>query len=177
MTQPDITVRQQTSPYSVLASIDYIQTAPSGETLPVLQGRDSDLLYFRIYNNFALNTGVADAVNVFLTTYDGAGVGSHTALQSITSQTWIHMLENGYGASVTTPGVFTSFIGSDTAIGGNYSYSPEKASDGTGSSKIRAGSDNNGVGFIEFKSYARLPQEVGQGLITFVVSINYEWTS
>lgn len=177
MTQPDITFRQSATPSTTIGLVTYQQTGPGGAVLPVLQGQDSDHQFFRVYNNWALNTGIADAINVFITTYDGAGSGSHTYSKALVSQTWIHMLENGYGANSVTPGVFTSFVGSDTAIGGLFVYNPEKGSDGNALSRIRAGSNNNGVGFIEFQTYARVPSTATNNTTTFVISCGYEWTS
>lgn len=176
-TQPDITFRQKTTPATVVSSETYQQTAPGGAALPVLQGSDSDSLYFRVYNNYALGSNIADAINVFITTYDGVGSGSHTALKAVVSQTWIHMLENGYGENSITPGVFTSYLGSDTAVGGVFVYNPEKGSNGAAFSKIRAGTNGAGVGFIEFKSYARVPGTAINSTSTFAISVGYEWSS
>ncbi len=176
-TAPDITFRQYVSSYGVIPLIVYSQTSPGGSGLPVLQGTDSDPYYFRVYNNFALTAGVASAINVFITTYDGIGSGSHTAAKGVVSQHWIHMLENGYGENSTTPGVYTVFAGSDTAVGGAFQYIPDKGSDGTSVSQIRAYSNTNGCGFIELKSYARVPAAAPNGTTTFAVSVGYEWTS
>lgn len=177
MTAPDITFRQNSTPYSTIASETYQQTSPSGNPLPVLQGQDSNHLFFRVYNNWALNSNIADAVNVFITTFDGVGAGSHTALKAVVSQTWIHMYENGYGENSLTPGVFTSYGGSDTAVGGIYVYNPERGSNGVAFSKIRAGTNNAGVGFIEFQSYARVPANATNNTTTFAISVGYEWSS
>lgn len=177
MTAPDITFRANTTPFSVVSSETYQQTSPSGNPLPVLQGQDSNHLFFRVYNNWALNSNIADAVNVFITTFDGIGSGSHTALKAVVSQTWIHMLENGYGQNSITPGLFTSFVGSDTAVGGVYVYNPERGSDGAAFSKIKAGTSNAGVGFIEFQSYARVPASALNSTTSFAISVGYEWSS
>ena len=177
MTIPDITFRLNTTPYTVVPSETYQSTAPGGGALPVLQGTNSDPLYFRVYNNYALNSGIADAVNVFITTYDGVGSASHTALKAVVSQTWVHMLENGYGENSITPGVFTSYLGSDTAVGGVYVYNPQVGSNGAAFSKIRAGTNNAGCGFIEFKSYAQVPSNAVNGTTTFAISTGFEWSS
>lgn len=174
---PDITFRNYTTPYSVTALIIYSQTSPGGSGLPVLQGTDSDPLYFRIYNNFALNSDIASAVNFFVTTYDGMGVMSHTAAKAVVSQHWIHALENGYGEGSVTPGVYTVFAGSDTMIGGAFQYILDKGSDGGSSSIIRAGSNGSGCGFAEIKSYARVPADAQNGTTTFAISAGYEWVS
>lgn len=184
--QPDITFRDATSPYSLLSSLSYIQTAPSGDVLPVLSGQNSDRLFFRIYNNFALASGVASAVNVRLTVYDGIGSGSHTCSVLPVSQSWFRIQEYGYGEnSVTSPDYFTAYLGSDTAIGGNNpcggdTYTPEVGSDSlTFEPKIRAYSNGNGMGYIEFSSYVSVPNSsiVQNQTYTFAVSISYEWFS
>jgi len=177
-TAPLITFQNYITPFAVSSLLTYSQTSPGGTGLPVLQGTDSDPLYFRVYNNYALTASIANAINVFITTYDGIGSGSHTAAKAVVSQTWIHMLENGYGENSVTPGVYTVYAGSDTAIGGSYQYILDKGSNGTaGTSQIRAGTDNNGCGFAELKSYARVPSNASNGTTTFAVSVGYEWTS
>ena len=177
-TSPDITFRNYTTPYGVDSLLAYTQTSPGGTGLPVLQGTVSDSLYFRIYNNWALNSAIANAINVFITTYDGIGTGSHTAAKAVVSQTWIHMLENGYGENSVTPGLYTVYAGSDTAVGGAYQYVLDKGSDGTaGTSQIRAGTNNAGCGFAELKSYANVPANATNSTTTFAVSVGYEWSS
>ncbi len=183
MIQPDLTFRSNVSPYSTLTSLAYVQTKPGGTNLPVLQGENSDNILFRIYNNFALNTGIATALNLFLTCYDGPTSVSHTANFTPVSQSWIHVLENMYGES--TPSVsynFTSYVGTDTPIGGvpagTNKYYPEVGSDGvTGQSRIRAGSNNAGYGFVEVKTYAAVPVAATNNTYTFAISANYEWSS
>lgn len=176
-TAPDITFRQDVSPYAPYPLITYSQTTPGGSGLPVLQGTDSDPLFFRIYNNFALNSGIANALNVFVTTYDGISTGSHTTFKAVVSQHWIHVLENGYGENSSTPGLYTMFVGSDTAIGGAFQYTLDKGSDGSSASIIRAYSTGSGCGFVELKSYARVPASANNGTTTFAISCGYEWTS
>jgi hypothetical protein len=176
-TQPQLTFQQNVTPYSTITSETYQSTSPSGAPLPVLQGTQSNHFYFRVYNNWALAAGIATAVNVFVTTYDGIGTGSHTAFKAVVSQTWIHMLENGYGESAGTPGPFTSYIGSDTNVGGVFVYNPEVGSNGVSLSQIRAGSNQAGVGFIEFQSYAYVPTNATNNTSTFSISVGYEWTS
>lgn len=177
-TQPLITIRQYTTPFPVLSSLTYVQTTPGGSSLPVLQGTDSDPLYLRFYNNYGLAASIATAINCFVTTYDGVGTGSHTASIPVVSQTWIHILENGYGEGSTTPGAYTVYAGSDTAVGGLRQYVFDKGSDGSaGISQIRAYSTQGGCGFVELKSYARVPANAANVTSTFAVSLGYEWVS
>lgn len=176
-TAPDITFRQMVTPYATLGSVTYVQTSPGGSNLPILQGTDSDALFYRIYNNFALNASIASAINLFITTYDGIGSGSHTATKPVVSQTWIHMLENGYGEGSVTPGAYTVFAGSDTAVGGAFQYILNKGSDGSNVSQIRAYSTQGGCGFAELKSYARVPSNATNGAVTFAITVGYEWSS
>lgn len=179
---PDLTFRDSVTPYGVVSALSYVQSKAGGTNLPVLQGETSNQILFRIYNNFALNSGIAIAYNLAITCYDGSGAASHTAATLPVSQSWIHVLENGYGENSTTPGVFTSFVGADTPIGGAPAgvnkYYPEKGSDGvTGQSRIRAGSNTNGVGFIEIDTYASVPIAAPNNTYTFAISVSYEWTS
>lgn len=179
MNAPDLTFRGYSTPYDALTSIVYKQTKPGGTNLPVLQGEDSDYEYFRIYNNWALNSSIASALNVSLTTYDGAGVASHSASTLPVSQMWTHLYLNGYGENSVTPGVYTAYAGVDTAVGGpNNKYIPEKGSDGVvGESRIRAGSNYNGVGFLEVKTYVSVPAAAPNLTYLFAISCEYEWTS
>lgn len=174
-TQPQVSFRSSVSPFNVISSISYIQTTPGGTTLPVLQGNDSDSLYFRVYNNFGCVAGVADMLNVSIGCYDGVGI--HTASMPVASQKWIHVLENGYGQSVAAPGVYSYLQGTDTPIGGSTTYFPDTGSDGSVVNNIKAGPANNGCGFIEVKSYARVPAEASQSTQSFVISVLYDWTT
>ncbi len=182
--QPVITFRNVTTPFSTISQLNYVQSAAGGNNLPVLQGQTSNKLLFRIYNNFALSAGIASAINVFLTAYDGVGVGSHTCALLCVSQAWTHIQEYGYGEnSVTSPDRMTAFLGNDTAIGGNTPcgtdiYTPEYGSDGTTTAQIRAYSNQNGVGFIEFQSYENVPiTGIQNTTYNFAISMSYEWFS
>ena len=180
-TAPDITFRSASSPYNALSAIAYVQSSPGGNNLPVLQGQNSNLINLRIYNNYADNAGIADALNVAVTTFDGPTLVSHTAFKALVSQSWIRIYEYGYGENSTPPGLFTSFLGTDTAIGGapagTNKYFPERSSNGQAQSAIRAGTDTNGVGFIEFQTYAQVPPAAPNSTTTFALSVSYEWTT
>ncbi len=180
--QPVLTFRNVTTPFSTISTLNYVQSAAGGNNLPVLQGQNSDPILFRIYNNFALSAGIASAINISITTYDGALVGSHTCALLAVSQSWIHIQEYGYGEnSVTSNDYFTYYLGSDTAIGGSGpcgsdTYVPEAGSDGSSSAYIRAYSNTNGMGYIEFQTYAALPVSgVQNTTYNFAVSCYYEW--
>lgn len=180
--QPVLTIRDVLTPFGAISSLNYVQSAPGGNNLPILQGQNSNPVLFRIYNNFALSAGIATALNVHLTVYDGSGAGSHTCAFLPVSQAWIHVQEQGYGEnSVTSPDRKTYYLGSDTAIGGSAPcgsslYTPEKGSDGSATPQIRAYSSGNGMGYIEFQSTANLPiSGVLNASYTFSVSMSYEW--
>lgn len=182
--QPIITFQNVTTPFSTISQLNYVQSAAGGNNLPVLQGQNSNKILFRIYNNFALATGIANAINVFLTTFDGSGVGSHTCMVSCVSQSWTHIQEYGYGEnSVTSPDRLTAYLGADTAIGGNSPcgsdiYLPEYGSDGNNPSQIRAYSSGNGTGFIEFSTYESVPNTgILNTTYNFSISMFYEWFS
>lgn len=178
---PDITFRRNVSPYDVLAAAQYVQSTLGGDNLPVLQGENSNLFLFRVYNNYARAAGIASAVNVRVTTFDAVDPSSHTAAKSVINQSWIRVYENGFGENSTPPGLYTRYLGADTAVGGTPAnknvYIPEFGSAGNATPQIRAGTDTNGVGFIEIASYAELPDTVGMVSNSFAVSIQYEWSS
>jgi hypothetical protein len=176
MTAPDLTFRATTSPYDTISSFTFIQSGPGGIQLPVLQNEQSDYIYFRVYNNFALNTDIADAINVFLTVFDGLGPASKNSFGTVTSQAWIRASLTGYGESTGTPGLYTQYPGEEIRLGNWIVLQPEKGSNGVlNSPKIRAGSNNNGVGFVEFKIYAKLPNTVVSGNYQFAISVGYDY--
>jgi hypothetical protein len=176
MTQPDLTIRANFSPFSALNSLVFLQAAPSGYHLPVLQGEDSDVNTFRIYNNFARNSGIASALNVIITTFDGAGAASHTAMKSVVGEQWIKMNQIGFGESVGPSTPFTYWDAQQLAIGGSGNvYTPEKSSNGVAGNQIRAGGNNNSAGFLEFKSHAEVPSYAQAGTFTFALVVIYDW--
>ena len=175
MNIPNLTIRSNQSPYSQLSSLTFKQSSPSGAILPVLADEISDEVSFRVYNNYALASSIASALNVRITTWDGSSASSHTAAKSVVANQWIRISEYGFGESSGTPGLFTYWTDNKTAIGGNNAYSPQKGSNGGLSPMIRAGSDGNGCGFIEFKSSAHLPPDAQAGTQTFALSIEFDW--
>ena len=170
---PDLTIRESISPYDEILYLNYYQTKnPTGSILPVKENETSNLFSFRIYNNWALNSGIADAGNVHITTYDGSP--AYTGSTNPVSQTWIHFYETGFGQSSSTPAVYTQFLGFDTAVGAANKYTPERGSDATTQSVIRAG---NGVGFIEVDTYANVPENSAFAFYPFVITIDFTWTT
>lgn len=143
----------------------------------MLQGYSSYPVKIRIFNNYALNSTIATAMNVRLTTYDGLGAGSHTASQLPASRQWIRVYQSGYGEGSVVSGLFTAYGGSDTAIGGDANlYYAERGSNGAILPQIRAGTGTNGLGFIEVITYAQLPSDAPSGDYTFALTMSYEWT-
>ena len=179
MNAPDITFRGISTPWNTITPpLTYVQTI-SGVQLPVLQGTKSDIQAIRVYNNFACNSNIANALNVHITTWDGAGAASHTASTLVPSQYWLHVYEYGYGEnSVNTIDVFTAYNGTDTAIGGSTQYLIQHATDsGDTTPTIRAYSNNAGYGYIHVISYLNVPSNAPAQTITFAISCNYEYTS
>lgn len=167
----------RSAPYSVILSLSYVQSSIGGNNLPVLGGESSNLVFFRVYNNYTQSVGIAEMDNVYITAFDDADPNSHTATKSPVSQSWVRVYETGFGEDATPPGLYTGYIGEDTAIGrsGADQYVPEYGSDGTTTPRIRAGTDKNGVGFIEFASYLEVPTGVGFATYSFALSIVYDW--
>lgn len=179
MNAPDISWRGQSSPWSsITPPLTYVQTI-SGISLPVLQGTKSDLQTIRLYNNFATNPNIANALNVHITTWDGAGAASHTASTLVPSQYWLHVYEYGYGEnSVNTVDVFTAYNGTDTAVGGVTQYLIQHATDaGDTTPTIRAYSNNAGWGAITLVTFLNVPSNAPAQTISFALSANYEYTS
>ncbi len=182
---PNITLRNGSNPYSLVSNIPYVQTSPASNILPVNEQELSDNIIVRVYNNFELNSNIANALNVRVTTYDGAGSGSHTQSTTPVSQSWVHIWESGYGESKGTPGIYTANPGTDTSIGKSGYYQTEVSSDGVSNqSIIRAGADNNGLGFMELTTYAQVPPYqtfLGSsplvGSYNFALSVYYEYAT
>ena len=179
MNNPIVSFRNRSAPYALLASVNYNQSALGGNFLPVKEGENSSLVYFRIYNNFSSSSNIATMTNVSITTYDDADPASHTATKSPIAQSWVKIYETGFGESTLSPAAITYFAGEDTAIGrsGIDSYSPEYGSDGSSNNEIRAGTDGNGLGFIEFATYAQIPDGAGFANYTLALSVNYFWST
>lgn len=174
---PDISFRSAASPYSLLTTISFVQSTLGTDNLPVLQSYNSLPVKIRIFNNWALNSSIATAMNVRITTYDGLGAGSHTAAQLPASQMWIRLYESGFGEQAVLPGLFTALSGSDTAVGGTSNlYYAQVGSDGSLTPQIRAGSTGAGLGFIEITTYAQIPAAAPSGDYTFALTMTYEWT-
>lgn len=176
---PIVTFQSRSAPYLALASLLYAQSSLGGNNLPVLGGENSNVVYFRVYNNWAGSAGIAAMDNVRVTLFDDADPNSHSATKSPVSQSWVRVYETGFGENSITPGLLTAYTGEDTAVGrsGIDSYTPEYGSDGTTTAHIRAGTDTNGVGFIEFATYMQTPDQIGFFSWTFAVSMVYDWTS
>ncbi len=174
---PVITLRSASAPYSILSSMSYVQSTLGGNNLPVLGSEVSQLVSFRFYNNWNGAGSITTADNVAITLYDAADPNSHTGTKSVVAESWIRVYETGYGENATSPGLYTQYSGQDTAIGkaGTDKYNPEIGSDGVASPHVRAGTDTNGVGFIEFASYAELPESVGFATYNFSVSMVYDY--
>ena len=176
---PDLSFRDYQNGFGILSAVNFIQSKAGSGALPVLMGEESNPVLFRIYNNFALNMGIEPALNVAITTYDGLGIGSHTANTLPVSQSWLHVLEHGFGQNSTIlKDLYTRFDGIDTAVGGSNKYYAQKGSDGSyGVSDIFAGNPMNGAGYIEYKSYCTVPEGTPGDLYAFVISVSYEYTT
>ncbi len=164
---PNVEFRSRTAPYAVISPPQFIQSALGGSNLPVLGGENSDIIYFRIYNNFGLAAGVASMTNVRVTVF-----GDPLA------QAWLRIYETAFGEGPVTPGLATAFNGDDTAIGnsGTSKYTPEIGSSGSSTAQIRAGTDTNGCGFIEFAVYLEVPDGATFDTYPLTISVEYDWT-
>ena len=174
---PTIEIRKKDSPYDLISEVSYYQSKVGSSALPVLHGEISEPVLFRIYNNFALSAGIANAVNVQVTVYDGVGAGSHSALSSPASYSWLHVLENGFGQSVTvTYDPLTKYKGADTPVGGPNVYTPEKGSAGIYGTPTITGVSGI-AGYIELKTYLTPDSGALGDIYNFAISIIYEYTT
>lgn len=179
MNAPIITFRAAVSPYnSYSQSLVYSETVLRQASLPVLSGDLSDVVTLRVYNNFATPpaSSIAAAYNFQVTTYDSAVV--LTASTTPVSNMWVYFQENAYGEQSSIPGLETLYQGQAVAVGGTgNTMSPEVGSDGSLSPQIRAGSTSNGVGFIEFKTYASVPLAQSTNLWNFAIGVIFNWNT
>ena len=127
---------------------------------------------------------VATMYNLYLTVFDGVSAISHTGLKSAAAQSWIRIYETGFGENSLPPGLYTNVLGQDTPIGksGLDNFVPEYNSDGTfsfdeGGAYLRAGTNENGVGFLEFATYVQVPDVVGFASYTPAISLIYDWSN
>jgi hypothetical protein len=172
---PTITIRQNVAPYGILSSLNYYTLSPAGTQIPVLDSTDSEPMYFRIYNNYGLVNNIADVVNVMVTTWDGVG---HSASMPVASHQWLHVLQNGWGeGSMALAWSYTRYMGSTAVVGGSTMFSFDYASNGSpGLSEIRAGSNHNGSGFLEAKTYINPRAGEPASSQNFVISVIYQWS-
>lgn len=171
---PILTIRQKTTPFSLISIFNYIKSSLLGTILPVLNNEQSDPIYFRIYNNFQGGQKVKDAINIEITTWDG---NSMTASMAVASYQWMHLMQTGFGEGSSGGALYTQYPGLDRAIGGPTNESAlDYASNGTPNvSEIRSASVFPGAGFAELKTYiSPKTGSVGQ-LNNFVVSVYYEY--
>ncbi len=185
-TSPILTLRNSIAPYNTISPIVYLQQKDAGFPLPVNEGfnftpEQSTKNMFRIYNNFALSSNIADALNIQVTTFDTASAGSHSASTSPVSQQWVHMQQTGFGQASSGGGNFSSYLnGNDIAVGGLSVFSPERGSDGSPyNPTIRAGYINSGagVGFIELTTYLSFPSGNLSQTYNFVIGVLYNWST
>jgi hypothetical protein len=88
----------------------------------------------------------------------------------------LHIGQWGFGESTTIPGLLTFYEGSMYCVGGSGYYAvPERTSDGRHGNELRAGSNGNGVGFIEWSSFMRIPEGAPAGIHNFAITVHYEY--
>jgi hypothetical protein len=175
--QPDITFRSAEPPFDLIQSVTYVTTHYS-ESLPTLAGdvQGSDKVKFRIYNNWAANSSIANAINCDVTVYDA--VGSVAGNSSPASSLWTQVWETMFGESVPSGyNFFTQFDGFPTPVGGADTYTIETGSDGSMDAVIRAGPSGYGVGFVELESYITPPLGVIGKNYLYTIALNYQWTT
>ena len=179
MNPPNLSFRNATSPYDVISSFSYVKTKDGLGPYYILRGEESDYLTFRLYNNFEMLTNITSAQNVRITTYDGLTTSSHTNLKDVVSRLWICFAQTGFGENSIQPGLYSAWQDIETFVGGSGNiYQPSMGSRGMYlTPTIRAGGDYNGVGFIEFKTKASIPDDAQAGTYSFAISVYYEYTS
>lgn len=175
MLAPIITFRQTDSPYSIVSNpYLYNETVALQPSLPIIGGDTSDTTYFRIYNNYDLAIGVADAYNITITSYDSSTV--LTASTSPVSQMWLYFSEVGFGQNSSQPGPMNTTYDDFIAVGGSSNIkSFPYSSSGSADSRIKAGSDGNGCGFIEVGTYASISLLQSTNVWTPGVAVQFEW--
>lgn len=174
--QPIITFRESIFPYNLIPSpFIYSETIANQSGLPILSGDYSDMITFRIYNNFGLQQDIGTAYNLSVTTYDNT---SHYGSSPLVTQEWVSLQENGYGQNSTTANVFTFYQDSLVFVGGASNVkSFTIGADGSFGSNISAGSNRDGCGFIEVKTFCWIPAGTSTGIWSAVLTANFDWTT
>jgi hypothetical protein len=169
-----ITFRDDDDPSIELTSLIYYQQKyPQGNKLPVKGHEISNIIRFRIYNNYDLELRSVDAFNVSISAYDD--YTATTENNQPVKARWIRLQEIGYGEGSVAPGNLTDYIGEDLPIKGKQEpLIPERGSDGGPNPVIRGRSDYL-MGFIRFKTYAELPPQVIPADYDFVIVIEYDF--
>jgi len=179
MNAPILSFRSNIDPNNLITEFNYSQTVGLQTGLPVLAGETSDVITFRIYNNFSTppSSGIASATNCKITTFDDSSGSSGTTMSCV-NQLWTYFQENGYGENSSVHNLLTFYKGEETAVGGATSiYAFERASNGSSASTIRAGTDTNGVGFIEFKTVSKPPLTALTHSMNFNITLIYDFTT
>lgn len=174
--QPSISFRTAYFPYGLLASpFIYSKTIANQSGLPVLAGDTSDILQFRIYNNYELYLDISTAYNLTVTTYDNI---EHSAITPLVTQQWVSLQENGFGINSTTANMFTAYQDSPVFVGGdNNQKAFTVGADSTIGSNIPAGPDRNGCGFIEVNTYCSVPLGQSTQIYSAVITVIYDWAT
>jgi len=174
--QPLITFRSATYPYSTLSSpFIFSEMVANQSGLPVLAGDNSDSTTFRVYNNFGLSPNIGKAYNVTLTTYDNSA-HSTAAIQSLVVQQWVSLQENGFGVNSNTTNAVTFYQDNPTFVGGSSNVKTfEYGSDGSVGSTIAAGTNGNGCGFIEVNTFCSVPLGQVTGIYSAVLTAEFDW--
>jgi hypothetical protein len=85
--------------------------------------------------------------------------------------------QTGWGENSSPPGQYYYFIDDLVSVGGSGIKIPSYGSDGSANPYIRAGTDGNGVGFIEIETYFSPFLFGPTSTYNFTISISYEWTT
>lgn len=172
---PFITFRRDDNPSIQITSLSYFQTKDTdGIVLPVLQGERSNIIRFRIYNNWGIVTGAVGIINCKLTTYDDPSAS--TQITPPVVQKWVRVQQLGYGEGSSQPGNLTNRPGEDKPVGGvSAVLIPERGSDGS-TSPILFASDTT-LGFLRFKTLSELPRAVAAASHTTALVFEFDFVT
>lgn len=155
---PVVEWRANVSPFSTLSSLTFTGTGAGG-AIPL--GTTSNVQTVRIYNNFAAAASIADALNVFVSSYDDE---LHQGLATTipVTQTYMQIQVADYNGVTTNADV--SFL----SIGGQTRH-PVPTNGGTIS--------GTGANYITLNLQVNIPANAATGVITQGVWIEFSSTA
>ena len=165
MADPVLTIRPHDDPTSEWAGALAYDDGDGGA---VERGADSELVQFRVYNDYGGTVGSVDAINVRLTSVDAdTGNGFAQQAEEPVQEHWLHV------RLISDNGVDVS--GTDQVVG---SIEGTIADDGLNNAIYHKEAGHQTVvsnAYLAFATFVRVPADAGTGSHTFAIRVEYDF--